>query len=242
MRAVATLGLVLAQDLTGTGAEYPGGDCDEAWTCSASADHSEDNTGRGSLALVLNDDAGWSSGSVDSTRNPATWESGLERLVQAIGTCREIDVVLLQVIVHRESSGNPFAVAVENTQGLMQLLPSTAHRFGAQNRFDPGLNIDAGVQYPRFLLDWFGNRVSVAPAAYNAGEAAVDRRGGIPAYAETRRFVSRTLAAYRELGGSVAPEDWVRCSVPPQSKLAGQECVRLGLPSRRRPGREWRHE
>ena len=131
---------------------------------------------------------------------------------------------LLRVIAHRESRGNPFAVAVENTQGLMQLLPPTAKRFGARNPFDPGQNIDAGARYLRFLLERYGNRLSLALAAYNAGEAAVDRHGGIPPCAETRRFVSRTLAAYREQGGNVAPEAWVRSSVPPQFRLADQEC------------------
>ena len=242
MRAVATLGLLLARNLTGAVSQLPAGACDEARTISALTNQPGGAIRRGSLALALNDGPGSSTGSVDSTRNPSTWEGGLKRLVQTIAACREIDPVLLRVIIHRESSGNPFAVSVENTQGLMQLLPSTAKRFGVRNAFDPGQNIDAGAQYLRFLLERYGNRLSVALAAYNAGEAAVDRHGGIPPYAETRQFVLRTLAAYREQGGNVAPEDWVRTSVPPQSRLADQECVRLGLPSRRRPGREWRHE
>lgn len=242
MRAVATLGLLLAQNLTGAVSELAAGDCDEARTRSASTNQPAGASGRGSHALALNDGPGSFRGLVDSSRVPATWEGGLKRLVQAIGTCREIDPVLLQVIIDGESGGNPFAVSGENTQGLMQLLPSTAKRFGARNPFDPRQNIDAGAQYLRFLLERYGNRLSVALAAYNAGEAAVDRHGGIPPYAETRRFVSRTLAAYREQGGRVALEDWARASVPPQPRLVDQECVRLGLPSRRRPGREWRHE
>ena len=242
VRAVATLGLLLAQDLTGAGSEFRAGDGDEARARSASTNQPGGATGRRSLALVVNEGAGSCRSSVDSTSYPVTWKGDPERLVQAIGACREIDPVLLRVIIHRESSGNPFAISVENTQGLMQLLPSTAKRFGARNPLDPAQNIDAGARYLRFLLDRYGNRLSVALAAYNAGEAAVDRHGGIPPYTETRRFVSRTLAAYGEQGGPVAPEDWVRSSVPLKSGPADQECVRLGLPSRRMLGREWRHE
>ena len=242
VRAVATLGLLLAQNLTGAVSELSAGDCDEARTGYASTNQRGGIPRQGPHVLVRNDGAGLSSGSVDSTRKPANWDGDLERLVQAIGACREIDPILLQVIIHEESSGNPFAVSVEKTQGLMQLLPSTAKRFGARDPFDPTQNIEAGAQYLRFLLDRYRNRLSVALAAYNAGEAAVDRHGGIPPYAETRRFVSRILEAYREHGGQVASEDWVGSSVPVQSKRADQDCVRLGLPSRRMSGRGWRYE
>jgi soluble lytic murein transglycosylase-like protein len=73
----------------------------------------------------------------------------------------------------------------------MQLIPATARRFGVSNVFDVEQNIEGGVRYLRFLLDYYRNDYSRAIAAYNAGEAAVDKYHGIPPYAETRNYVSQ---------------------------------------------------
>ena len=84
--------------------------------------------------------------------------------------------------------------------GLMQLMPATAMRFGVSNAFDPRQNVRAGAQYLKFLIERFDNDLSLALAAYNAGEQAVDRNGGqIPPYMETQAYVPRVLKIYRML-------------------------------------------
>jgi soluble lytic murein transglycosylase-like protein len=80
--------------------------------------------------------------------------------------------------------------------GLMQLIPTTAQRFGANDAFNPKQNVDAGVRYLRRLLERYNGNLDLALAAYNAGEGAVDRAHGIPAFRETRNYVQRVQDAY----------------------------------------------
>ena len=78
----------------------------------------------------------------------------------------------------------------------MQLIPETAQRYGVKNVFDPEENIRGGVHYLSDLLDMFGHDLERALAAYNAGEGAVTRYGGIPPYQETSTYVNRALTVY----------------------------------------------
>ena len=113
-----------------------------------------------------------------------------------------VEEALVRAIIHAESSFNPNAVSHKGAQGLMQLIPATASRFGVQDPFDPVQNIRGGVQYLRWLLDRFGGDVTLAAAGYNAGEGNVERHGGVPPFDETQRYVERvaTLAGrYRGL-------------------------------------------
>lgn len=99
-------------------------------------------------------------------------------------------------IIRAESNFNVHAVSPKNAQGLMQLIPETAARFAVRKPFDAEQNIRGGLSYLRWLLSYFRGQVPLAVAAYNAGEGAVDRHGGIPPYTETRDYVRRIQAVY----------------------------------------------
>jgi soluble lytic murein transglycosylase-like protein len=86
--------------------------------------------------------------------------------------------------------------------GLMQLMPATARRYQVLNAFDPAQNVDAGVRHLKGLLDNYNGNVQLTLAAYNAGEGAVQRSGGIPPYTETRNYVKRITG----IMGGPAPE------------------------------------
>ncbi len=94
-------------------------------------------------------------------------------------------------VIRAESNFNPQAVSHKNAQGLMQLIPETAARFQVRKPFDPEQNIRGGLAYLRWLLAYFQGDVTLAVAAYNAGEGAVDKHRGVPPYAETRGYLIR---------------------------------------------------
>ena len=102
-----------------------------------------------------------------------------------------VEEAVVRAIIHAESAFRPNAVSHAGAQGLMQLIPATASRFGVGDAFDPNQNIRGGVQYLAWLLKRFNNDLTLAAAGYNAGEGAVDRHGGVPPYAETQRYVVR---------------------------------------------------
>src|SRR5205807_7821864 len=91
---------------------------------------------------------------------------------------------------------NAGAVSRKGALGLMQLIPTTAVRFGVNDAFNPQQNVDAGVRYLKTLLERYNGNLDLALAAYNAGEGAVDRAHGIPSYRETRSYVQRVQDAY----------------------------------------------
>ncbi|GAA5077492.1 hypothetical protein GCM10025759_23510 [Lysobacter panacisoli] len=102
-----------------------------------------------------------------------------------------VDEAVVRAVIHAESAYNPRAISRVGAQGLMQLMPATARRFGVANVFDSGQNIRGGVQYLAWLLKRFNNNLTLAAAGYNAGEGAVDRYKGVPPYDETQRYVER---------------------------------------------------
>jgi hypothetical protein len=101
-------------------------------------------------------------------------------------------------VIAVESEFDQFAVSSKGARGLMQLMPATARRFGVSDAFDARQNVLAGTKYLRILLDQFSSDVELALAAYNAGENAVVRYGGVPPYKETRGYVAKIQ---RLLGG-----------------------------------------
>ena len=102
-----------------------------------------------------------------------------------------VDEAIIRAIIHAESAFRPHVVSPKNAQGLMQLIPATARRYGVKDAFDPAQNIEGGVQYLAFLLKRYNNDLSLAAAAYNAGEGAVDRYKGVPPYKETKNYIVR---------------------------------------------------
>lgn len=115
-------------------------------------------------------------------------------MVETIGT--QVSPALALAVIWVESSGRAEAQSKAGAQGLMQLIPATAERFGVTDSFDPAQNIRGGVRYLDFLLNTFSGDPLLALAGYNAGENAVLRAQGIPDYAETRDYVPKVLAAF----------------------------------------------
>ncbi|KAA2284812.1 lytic transglycosylase domain-containing protein [Arenimonas fontis] len=115
-----------------------------------------------------------------------------------------VEEAVVRAIIHAESAYRPDAVSHAGAQGLMQLIPATAERFGVRDVFDPAQNIRGGVQYLAWLLKRYDGDLSLAAAGYNAGEGAVDRYGGIPPYAETRRYVERVGILAERYRGALA--------------------------------------
>ena len=116
-----------------------------------------------------------------------------------------VDERLVRSVVLVESNFNHRAVSPKGARGLMQLMPATARRYGVADSFNPHENIRGGVRYLSDLLAMFRGDVTLALAAYNAGEGAVLRYSGVPPYSETQEYVRRALVAYggRTTGGPV---------------------------------------
>ena len=112
-------------------------------------------------------------------------------MVRNLAPKYRLDPDLVLAVIEAESNFNPNALSPKNAQGLMQLIPATAVRFGVENVWDPEQNLRGGMAYLRWLLDQFDGDIELALAGYNAGEQAVHRYGGIPPYHETRDYVRR---------------------------------------------------
>lgn len=119
------------------------------------------------------------------------------KLANKIASNVGIDPHLVMAFIATESAFNPRAKSNKNAQGLMQLIPATASRFNVKNPYNPEENIRGGVAYLKWLLAYFKGDVTLVAAAYNAGEGAVNRFGGIPPYAETRDYVRKIKALYK---------------------------------------------
>lgn len=138
---------------------------------------------------------------------------GKHILAATIGT--DVSPALVLAVIGVESAGNPTAVSSAGAQGLMQLIPDTASRFGVTDSTDPAQNIKGGVAYLNWLSKEFNRDPLMILAAYNAGEGAVRANDGIPPYAETRDYVPKVLAAWQVAQGL--------CQSPPE--LITDPCV-----------------
>lgn len=111
-----------------------------------------------------------------------------------------VDPRLVRAVIQVESAYQSNALSPKGAMGLMQLMPETARQYGVKNAYEPVANINAGVRHLRSLLERFP--VDLAIAAYNAGEAAVERFDGIPPFRETQDYVVRVLQAVKDYGGN----------------------------------------
>ncbi len=138
---------------------------------------------------------------------------GTEILKATIGT--QVSPALVLAVIGIESAGKPDAISSAGAQGLMQLIPATASRFGVTDSKDPVQNIKGGVAYLDWLMTNFDRDPLLVIAAYNAGEGAVAANSGVPPYAETRDYVPKVLAAWQVAQGL--------CLTPPE--LVTDPCV-----------------
>jgi soluble lytic murein transglycosylase-like protein len=134
---------------------------------------------------------------------------GVEKLVREAAERHRIDPALVRAVIETESNWNPAAVSRKGAFGLMQLIPTTAQRFGVNDAFNPQQNVDAGVRYLKTLLERYNGNLDLALAAYNAGEGAVDRAHGVPSIRETREYVQKVQNAYFRPGSGRIDGLWV---------------------------------
>ncbi|MGA2000155.1 MAG: lytic transglycosylase domain-containing protein [Terriglobales bacterium] len=126
----------------------------------------------------------------------------IDSAIEQAATKHGVDANLVRALVKVESNYNPNAVSNKGAMGLMQLMPRTASGLSVSNPFDPQQNVDAGVRHLKQLLNNFGGDVRLSLAAYNAGEGAVKRNGGVPHYTETQNYVKRITDLYWNKNGN----------------------------------------
>ena len=135
-------------------------------------------------------------GSVASSlRGFTTGNAQVDGYIMESATRHGLDPLLIYSVMHQESSFKQRAISHKGARGLMQLMPATARRYGVTKIHDPEQNIQGGVRYLAFLFELFGD-IPRTLAAYNAGEGAVMKYGGIPPYQETSTYVVRAMTVY----------------------------------------------
>ena len=143
--------------------------------------------------------------------------NGIEILRSTVGT--QVSPALVLAVITVESAGKPDAVSRAGAQGLMQLMPDTAARFGVDNSLEPSQNIQGGVKYLNWLMEEFDRDPILVLAGYNAGEGSVRQHQGVPPFSETRDYVPKVLAAFQVAKGL--------CRTPPE--LISDGCVFAAL-------------
>jgi len=124
--------------------------------------------------------------------DPNTIPAEYRALVTRLSAAHGVDARLVHAVIAVESAYQSRARSAKGARGLMQLMPATARQYGVRNAYHAPANVDAGIRHLKTLLDRFAPREAIA--AYNAGEAAVRRFGGVPPFPETRAYVDRVLA------------------------------------------------
>ena len=139
---------------------------------------------------------------------PSSGDRNLDLIILHVGEREGVDPRLIHAVIWQESRYNQSAVSHVGAQGLMQLMPATAKRFGCDDIGDTESNVEAGTKYLRWLLNHFNGDVALALAGYNAGEGAVEKHEGVPPFAETQNYVRVITGRYGKTYHPVlAPED-----------------------------------
>ncbi|HEY2432539.1 MAG TPA: lytic transglycosylase domain-containing protein [Vicinamibacterales bacterium] len=128
------------------------------------------------------------------TKTTQLHDTAYANLIESVSATYGVDPILVQALIQVESNYNPRSRSAKGAMGLMQLMPSVAREYNVRNAYDPASNVDAGVHKLKSLIESMRGDLSLALAAYNAGEAAVSKFGGVPPYRETQHYVSRILA------------------------------------------------
>jgi soluble lytic murein transglycosylase-like protein len=149
-----------------------------------------------------------------SIQYAVTDPNAYDRLIRRMAGRHKVDAALVKAVMHVESAFNPHAVSHKGAQGLMQVMPETGQRYGAEDLFDPVQNVEAAVLYLKDLQKMFKNNTRLVLAAYNAGENAVLRYRGIPPYRETRGYVRKVLGMHRQYAATIVPATRVVAKAP----------------------------
>ena len=149
---------------------------------------------------------------------PFTPDPAVHNLISQTARTFEVDPELVDAVVRVESGYQTRARSPKGALGLMQLMPATAARFGVTNPFDPAENIRGGITYLGHLLRQFNGDVRLSLAAYNAGEGAVLREGGIPPFEETQKYVRKVTALYPTASSSGPGPVTGRCALVMQAQ------------------------
>lgn len=145
--------------------------------------------------LIYNDRGSANMRNLDWLARRHDRRSRYDGIIERYAAKYNVDPVFVRAVIQVESDFNPNCVSNKGARGLMQLMPGTAKRYGVTNVHDPEQNIHGGIRYLAFLLELFGDKPR-ALAAYNAGEGAVLKYGGIPPYQETSTYVVRAMTVY----------------------------------------------
>lgn len=127
---------------------------------------------------------------------PLSGDCDLDWIIYRAGKKSGVDPRFIHAVIKQESRYDPKAVSPVGAQGLMQMMPATAKRFGLKDPFDPTANVEAGTKYLKWLLKRFDGDVTLALAGYNAGEGSVDKYKGVPPYNETQNYVKKIVSNY----------------------------------------------
>ena len=136
---------------------------------------------------------------------PLSGDCDLDWIIFRAGEKEGVDPRFIHAVIKQESRYDPKAVSHVGAQGLMQMMPATAKRFGLKNPFDANANVAAGTKYLKWLLKRFDGDVSLALAGYNAGEGAVDKYKGVPPFGETQNYVKKIVSNYGKTYHPVLP-------------------------------------
>jgi soluble lytic murein transglycosylase-like protein len=148
---------------------------------------------------------GWEEAKIPKNFNWVKNQRKFDPTIRSVAKMYKLPHTLVHAVITAESSYNPDAISRAGAVGLMQLMPETAKQYGVSNRRDPKQNIYGGSRYLRYLLKLFKNDLTLALAAYNAGEGTVKKYGNkVPPYKETRNYVNKVIKYYKKYRSSMS--------------------------------------